>query len=73
MRKLKGISYDDPKDKKLIDYMDSHGNASAYVLGLVKRDMEGKGKSDLLAEEVKRLMHSLEEKLMPEFQKNNPR
>ena len=42
MRKTKSFSYDDEKDKKVIQHLDKMSNASAYIVSLIRADMNKK-------------------------------
>lgn len=42
MRKTKSFSYDEEKDKNVIQYLDKMSNASAYIVNLIKADMNKK-------------------------------
>lgn len=42
MRKTKSFSYDEDKDKKVIDYLNSMDNSSAYIVNLLRADMNKK-------------------------------
>ncbi|MFT8352618.1 hypothetical protein [Clostridium saccharoperbutylacetonicum] len=42
MRKTKSFSYDEDKDKKVIEYLSSMDNSSAYIVNLIRADMNKK-------------------------------
>jgi hypothetical protein len=56
LRKTKSFSYDDQNDKKVIQYLESMSNASAYIVDLIKRDMNKK--SDF-SEDQKREIYNI--------------
>jgi hypothetical protein len=42
VRKTKSFSYDEEKDKKIIEHLDKISNASAYIVNLIRADMNRK-------------------------------
>ncbi len=42
MRKTKSFSYDEDKDKKVIEYLNAMSNSSAYIVNLIRSDMNKK-------------------------------
>ena len=50
-RKIKGFSFDPVRDKDVIEHLGKQQNGSKYILGLINKDMQTEGLTEVLVRE----------------------
>lgn len=63
MRKIKGFSYDEERDKEVIEHINRQQNGSKYIWDLVRKDMETGNLDDYIKNQVEEYLKDVAEKV----------